>query len=90
MWPFPEHQSERLCFLPCLLRSLYSAVPPAPFFFFRNEVLFQDAQNLLEFDPNFENALSLPFFEKKVTKILHLVVMHLFLRSRQMMLQLHS
>lgn len=31
-------------------------------------MLFQDAQNLLEFDPNFENALSLPFLGKKSRK----------------------
>lgn len=34
--------------------------------YFRNEVLFQGAQNLLDFDPNFENALSLiVIFRKK-------------------------
>lgn len=41
MWPFPEHQSERLCFLPCLLRSLYSAIPPAPFFFLEMKCYFR-------------------------------------------------
>lgn len=35
---------------------------------FRNLVLFQDAQNLLEFDPNFEIALNLPFLGKKKKK----------------------
>lgn len=53
-------------------------------------MLLQDAQNFLEFDPNFENALNLPFLGEKITKNLHLMVMHLFLQSRQMMLQLDS
>lgn len=58
LWPFQSISLKDYVFFP-VCSALYIQLYHLQLLHFRKEVLFHGTQNLLEFDPNFENALSL-------------------------------